>query len=165
MKRALVVMGVTGTGKTTIAQALARRIGAAFVEGDDLHSEANRAKMSTGVPLTDDDRRPWLKAVAAAIRDADVDAVATCSALRRSYRDLIRAETGCPVIFVHLSGDPTLIAERLAQRHGHFMPPSLLASQLATLEPPGADEPHVTVDIRDGIGVMVDDICRALDRC
>lgn len=164
MKRALVVMGVTGTGKTTIAQALARRIGATFIEGDNLHSEANRAKMSAGVPLTDADRRPWLKAVAAAIHGADADAVAACSALRRSYRDLIRAEAGCPVVFVHLAGDASVVAERLARRRGHFMPPSLLASQLATLEPPGADEPHVTADLREGIEVMVDGICRALDR-
>lgn len=115
--------------------------------------------MSAGISLTDDDRLPWLRAVAAAIRDSGAtEVVATCSALRRSYRDLIRAGAGCPVTFVHLSGDPTFIAERLAQRRGHFMPPSLLASQLATLEPPGAEEVHVTVDIRHEPETLVDEI-------
>lgn len=162
MKRAYVVMGVTGTGKSTVAKALAQRIGADFIEGDDLHSAASRAKMSAGIPLTDDDRWPWLSAVASAIHDSAGDAVATCSALRRRYRGLIRAEAGCPVVFVHLSGDPAVIADRLALRRGHFMPPTLLASQLATLEPPDADEPHVTADIRRGTEAIVSEICRAI---
>lgn len=164
MKRAYVVMGVTGTGKTTVARALAHRIGAAFIEGDDLHSDANRGKMAAGIPLTDADRLPWLGSVAASIRDSDANVVATCSALRRCYRDLIRAEAGCPVVFVHLDGDASVIADRLARRHGHFMPPSLLESQLETLEPPGSDEPHVTVGISRDTAALVDEVCHALGR-
>lgn len=156
-------MGVTGTGKSTVGIALSNRVGAPFIEGDDLHSDASRAKMARGNPLTDADRLPWLRAVAAAIRDTEAECVvATCSALRRRYRDLIRSEAGCRVVFVHLAGDASTIAERLARRQGHFMPPSLLASQLATLERPGADEPHVTVNIGEDTETILDGICRDL---
>lgn len=156
-------MGVTGTGKSTVGMSLAQRIGAVFIEGDDLHPGTNRAKMAGGIPLTDEDRLPWLSAVAAAICDAEADCVvAACSALRRRYRDLIRAGAGCPVVFVHLSGDASVIVGRLALRRGHFMAPSLLASQLATLEPPGLDERHVTVDIAQDMEPLLDGISRAL---
>jgi gluconokinase len=144
----LVVMGVAGSGKTTVAALLAGRLGAAFAEGDDFHSPANVAKMAAGHPLDDDDRWPWLRD----IRDwlvqqhaAGRAAVVPCSALKRAYRDLLRGAG--PVQFVHLTGSRELLTERIQSRAGHFMKPEMLASQLATLEPLGPDEPGFTVDI------------------
>lgn len=134
-----VIMGVSGCGKTSVGQALAARLGIGFVDADDLHPPANVAKMRAGVPLTDADRAPWLDRVAAVLHDR-APVVVACSALRRAYRDRLRAGAGGPVTFVHLSGDRALIAARMAARHGHYMPPALLDSQLATLEPPTADE-------------------------
>jgi gluconokinase len=142
----LVVMGVSGSGKSTVASLVAERLGWDFEEGDRLHPASNVAKMERGVPLDDDDRRPWLLTVAAWIDDhldRGVSGVITCSALKRSYRDLLRRDD---VVFVHLAGPDDLIGDRMSKRSGHFMPPSLLASQLATLEPPAADERHLTVD-------------------
>lgn len=145
----IVVMGVAAAGKTTVAEALARRLGCPLAEADAFHPAANVAKMSAGVPLDDADRWPWLRAIAAWIGEQDRagrTAVATCSALKRAYRDLLRAASP-RVVFVHLSGAPALLAARLAGRTGHFMPPSLLASQLATLEPLGPDERGVVLDV------------------
>ncbi|GAA3235254.1 gluconokinase [Pseudonocardia petroleophila] len=146
--RTLVVMGVSGVGKTSVAAELVRRTGWAFVEGDDLHPEANRAKMAAGHPLDDDDRWPWLRRIAAWIGEreaAGTGAVVTCSALRRTYRDLLR--DGHPSVhFVHLLAPETLISERLTARRGHYMPASLLGSQLATLEPLQDDEPGVGIE-------------------
>lgn len=143
----LVVMGVSGVGKTSVAAEIVERTGWAFVEGDDLHPAANRAKMSAGTPLDDDDRWPWLRQVAAWIGEqegAGRNAVVTCSALKRSYRELLR--DGHPSVrFVHLLAPAELIKSRVDSRQGHYMPPSLLASQLATLEPLGTDEPGVEV--------------------
>ncbi|AEG43512.1 gluconokinase [Isoptericola variabilis] len=145
----VVVMGVAGSGKTTVATLLAARLGVEYAEADEFHSPENIAKMSAGTPLTDADRAPWL----AAIRDwltAEADAgrpgVVTCSALKRSYRDVLRSARG-RVRFVHLTGTPELLAERMAHRSGHFMPTSLLPSQLATLEPLGDDEDGLAVDV------------------
>lgn len=144
----LVVMGVSGVGKTSVARELVARTGWAFVEGDELHSQANRAKMAAGTPLDDDDRWPWLRRVAGRIGDheaAGASVVVTCSALRRAYRDLLR--DGHPSVrFVHLLASPELIAERLGARRAHYMPASLLASQLTTLEPLGNDEPGIGVE-------------------
>jgi len=143
--RVLVVMGVSGSGKSTLAATVAEQLGWDLAEGDDMHPAANVAKMQAGTPLTDEDRWPWLDVVATWIRahiDAGTPGVVTCSALKRSYRDVLRAPG---VVFVHVAGDPGLIAERMAARSGHFMPTSLLASQLAALEPPQPDEPHLTV--------------------
>ncbi|PZE65664.1 gluconokinase [Curtobacterium sp. MCBD17_021] len=143
--RVLVVMGVSGSGKSTVAAMVADELGWAFAEGDDMHPEANVAKMQAGTPLTDEDRWPWLDVVADWIRghlDAGTNGVVTCSALKRSYRDVLRASG---VVFVHVAGDRSLLEQRMSSRSGHFMPTSLLASQLATLEPPQADEAHVTV--------------------
>ena len=143
----LVVMGVSGTGKSTVAGLLAGHLGWRFEEGDDLHPEANVEKMERGVPLTDDDRWPWLDRIGAWI-DAQTDAgepgIITCSALRRAYRDRLRRPN---VVFVFLSGTREVIQRRMAARSGHFMPLSLLESQLATLEPPGDDERVITVDL------------------
>jgi gluconokinase len=140
-----VVMGVSAAGKTRIGRMLAEAIGARFVEGDDLHPPENRAKMAAGVPLTDEDRWPWLDRVGAALAEGEPPVVAACSALRRAYRDRLRAAAP-GAVFLHLSAEPARLAERIAAREGHFMPPSLLDSQLATLEPPGADERALRVD-------------------
>ena len=145
----LVLMGVSGCGKTTVAQILAARLNWAFEEGDALHPQANVDKMAAGHPLDDADRAPWLAKVADWV-DARVDAgecgVITCSALKRSYRALIDRR-GQGVEFVYLHGSRELIAQRLGARHGHFMPSSLLASQFAALEEPGPDEPAIRVEI------------------
>lgn len=145
----VVVMGVTGSGKTTVATELARRLDWDFTEGDDHHPPANVAKMRAGIPLDDADRLPWLRELAAWIGEheqAGRSCVLTCSALRRSYRDVLRG-AGARVRFVHLTGSPELLAQRIGSRTGHFMPPSLLASQLSTLEPLQPDEDGVAVDV------------------
>jgi gluconokinase len=144
----LVVMGVSGVGKSSVAAELVERTGWEFVEGDDLHPERNRAKMTAGTPLDDEDRWPWLRRVAGWIGDQEAagrSAVVTCSALRRSYRDLL-CEGHPSVWFVHLLAPPELIAARVNARTGHYMPASLLKSQLATLEPLQPDEPGMGVD-------------------
>ncbi len=134
----IVVMGVSGSGKTSVAAALAKRLAVPFLEGDTLHSDANHAKMAAGLPLDDADRAPWLAAVADWMA-AHPAGVVACSALRRAYRDRLRE--GAPAArFVLLHPPPAVLEARLAQRTGHFMPPSLLPSQLATLEMPDADE-------------------------
>lgn len=147
----VVIMGVAGSGKTTLALELTRRLGWPYAEADDFHPPANVAKMAAGVPLTDEDRWPWLEA----IRDwltvqarAGRSTVVTCSALRLAYRDVLREAEG-RVRFVHLTADPALLSARLARRSGHFMPATLLASQLATLETlvPGEDGVVIVVDV------------------
>jgi gluconokinase len=155
---AIVVMGVSGSGKTSIGEGLAAHLGMPLLEGDQFHPKANIAKMSSGTPLTDDDRWPWLDAIAAAMRDAPDGVIVTCSALRRVYRDRLRERAGRPVLFVFLDGAKETIAARLADRKGHFMPPSLLASQFATLEPPGAGEPGI---VRVSIDPPVDAVVAA----
>ena len=135
----VVVMGVSGSGKTTVAADLAEALGGRYIEGDVLHSQANRAKMSAGEALTDDDRWSWLDAVAAALVAGEGPAVASCSALRRVYRDRLREGAG-PLRFIWLDGSFELIARRMRMREDHFMPPELLTSQFATLEPPGPEE-------------------------
>ncbi|MCS3442460.1 gluconokinase [Microbacterium phyllosphaerae] len=143
----IVVMGVSAAGKSTVGRLLATDLGLAFLDADDLHPASNRAKMSAGTPLTDDDRMPWLDRVSdeLATRSAS-GAVIACSALRRVYRDRIR-ERVPGVVFVHLHGDDALLAERATGRTDHFMPPSLLRSQLDTLEMLDADETGVVVDV------------------
>ncbi len=145
----VVVMGVSGVGKSHVAAALAAATGWTFLEGDSLHSAANRARMSGGLPLTDADRAPWLAAVAGWIGEREAageNGVLSCSALRRSYRDALRA--GHPSVwFAHLTAPPDVLERRLRARTGHFMPASLLASQLATLEPLQPDEPGITVEV------------------
>ncbi len=144
-------MGVSGSGKSLIGAAFARALGIDFVEGDDYHSAENVQRMSREVPLTDDDRVRWLRSLAVRIRetkDAGTGLVMTCSALKRSYRDVLRAQAS-ELRFVFLRGPRALLAERLASRRGHFMPPSLLDSQLATLEEPSPDEHAWVCDIRE----------------
>lgn len=147
--RVLVLMGVSGCGKTTVAALLAGNYGWDFEEGDALHPQANVDKMHAGHPLTDEDRWPWLEKVADWIEtqlDAGKNGVVTCSALKRSYREILNRR-GSGVHFVYLAGSRETIKARLASRHGHFMPASLLDSQFADLEEPAADEPALRVDI------------------
>jgi gluconokinase len=144
-----VIMGVSGTGKTTLATLLAQALGWPSAEGDDFHSAANKAKMHSGHPLTDADRLPWLQEIAAWIHGREVagsGGIITCSALKRSYRDILRTGNA-DVRFVCLVGSRELLHKRLDERQGHFMPAALLDSQLATLEPLGPDEPGVTIDV------------------
>jgi len=158
-----IVMGVSGSGKTTIGARLARALGSEFVEGDDLHPPDNVQRMTAGIPLTDDDRRGWLLAIAARLREAKrarIGLVVSCSALKRSYRDLLRSVGEAEVRFVYLAGSRALFAERLAQRRGHFMPPSLLESQLAILEEPSPDEGPWVCDIRQAPDAIVADLVK-----
>ena len=143
----LVIMGVSGSGKSTVAGILAGQLGWDLEEGDDLHPAANVAKMSQGIPLTDDDRWPWLDRVSSWITEhttAGIPGIITCSALKRIYRDRMRGEN---VVFVHLTGDKDTIGRRISARQDHFMPPALLDTQIATLEPPGPDEKVLEVDL------------------
>ncbi|WP_427007946.1 gluconokinase [Pseudarthrobacter sp. H2] len=152
----LLVMGVSGSGKSTVAALLAGRLGWAFEEGDALHPQTNIDKMAPGHPLTDGDRYPWLEKVAEWVDrrlDHGENGVITCSALKRSYRNIINRR-GSGVVFVFLSGSPETISARLAERHGHFMPPSMLASQFADLEEPSQDEPGIRFDVGPAPGVI-----------
>jgi gluconokinase len=146
---AIIVMGVSGSGKSTIGALLAERLGWPFADADGFHPAANVTKMAAGQPLTDEDRWPWLDAIAAHIgasRTAGQPVVVACSALRRAYRERLRAGHG-DLIFLHLSGAPEVIATRQAARQGHFMPPSLMASQFATLEDPAEEADAVIVSV------------------
>ena len=160
----LVVMGVSGVGKTVVARALAARTGWVFQEGDDLHTEANRQKMAAGHPLVDDDRWPWLRRIAAWIGEREAareGAVITCSALKRAYRDVLRA--GHPSArFVHLVAADAVVAERIGHRRGHYMPASLLRSQLDTLEPLEPDEPGLRVGTEGDPDAAADRVLVAL---
>lgn len=158
-------MGVSGAGKSTVGDALARALGWRFVEGDAFHGHANRDKMAAGIALGDADRWPWLDAIGDEIERIDrsgAHAVLACSALRRRYRDRLRRRAGT-LRFVLLRGSARSIGRRLAARAGHYMPASLLASQLDTLEPPAADEAGLTVDVDLPIADVVDRIVAALD--
>lgn len=149
----VVVMGVSGCGKTTVGRLLARHLGLAFIEGDELHPPRNVALMASGTPLTDEDRVDWLAAVGRALVQHPGGAVASCSALRHRYRDQLR-QIVPGVVFVHLHGSRALLAQRLSQRKGHYMPASLLDSQLQTLEPPTPDEAAWPLDIEDAPEVL-----------
>jgi gluconokinase len=152
----VVVMGVTGSGKSTVGMALAERLGVPFADADDFHSPENVAKMRAGTPLDDNDRLPWLRAIAAWLREQR-DAVVTCSALKRAYRDILRE--GAPdVLFLHLDGDKETVRQRVAGRAGHFMPESLVDSQFAALEPLTADEHGIVVDFARPVEEIVDEV-------
>jgi carbohydrate kinase (thermoresistant glucokinase family) len=157
-------MGVSGSGKTTIGEQLAARIGWRYEDADTFHPASNVAKMSAGQPLTDDDRWPWLRAIAAEIDRAAAAGervVIGCSALRRVYRDVL-VHGRNDVRIIYLQGTQALIADRLDHRKGHFMPPGLLTSQFKTLEPPTPDEHAVTASIDAPVETIVDDILRQL---
>ena len=161
---ALIVMGVSGAGKSTVGEALGARLGWRYEDGDTFHPESNVAKMRAGHPLTDEDRWPWLRAIATEIDRVCIGGdhvVIACSALRRAYRDvLVHGRKDVRLVF--LDGSEPLIGDRLSHRKGHFMPPGLLTSQFATLEPPGADEPAVRVSIDAPVETIVDDIVNQL---
>jgi gluconokinase len=160
----VVLMGVTGSGKSSVMAPLARRLRAVSAEGDAFHPDANVRKMAAGMPLTDEDREPWLQAIADWIgaREAEsVDAVVTCSALRRRYRDVLRK--GHPSVrFVHLRAPRAVLERRLAARTGHYMPASLLPSQLDTLEPLGPEEPGFEVGVDRPPSQIADEIAERL---
>ncbi|QOC91787.1 gluconokinase [Micromonospora craniellae] len=162
--RHIVVMGVSGAGKTTVAQGVAALTGLVFAEADEFHSESNVARMSAGVPLDDDARWPWLRALAGWMAErhrAGVSTVLACSALKRSYRDVLRQ--GPPSVdFVHLDGPTETIRQRMSLRAGHYMPASLLDSQTATLEPLWRDERGVVLDLQLSTGELIEAAVRRL---
>jgi gluconokinase len=152
----LTVMGVSGSGKTTVGAALAQRLRVPYADADDFHPPENVAKMSAGVPLDDTDRLPWLRAIGEWLSArAAGGGVISCSALKRSYRDVLR-DAAPQQLFVHLAGTPEVVARRVAGRPGHFMPASLVQSQFATLEPLGDDEHGVTLDLDRPVDEIVE---------
>jgi gluconokinase len=160
----VIVMGVSGTGKSSVAEALARQLGSRFVEGDALHPESNVRKMAAGTPLTDEDRWPWLDFIVEALREEAArggSLVVTCSALKRSYREVLAAN-GARTVFVHLAGSRELIASRLGGREGHFFPQALLDSQFDTLEPLDPEEDGFAVDVAAPLEQEVEEVLERL---
>jgi gluconokinase len=156
----VVVMGVSGSGKSTVGAALAARLGVPFEDGDDLHPPENVAKMASGVPLDDADRHPWLERIGAWLAEHRDGGVIACSALTRAYRDQLR--THCPEVdFLHLDGSPEVIARRQAGRRGHFMPASLLPTQILTLETLTPEESGIVVDIDQPVDAIVEEYVAA----
>ena len=153
MSLRVVIMGVSGCGKSSVGEGLAVRLGIPYRDGDDLHPPANVEKMRDGTPLTDKDRWPWLDRIAEVLADG-APVIVGCSALRRAYRDRLRASAGGPVRFIHLTGSRALIAGRMAARTGHYMPPGLLDSQFAALEPPGLEEARA-IDIDQPLAAII----------
>ncbi|CCE99470.1 IdnK (plasmid) [Sinorhizobium fredii HH103] len=160
--RRMVLMGVAGCGKSSVGAALAARLGAVYRDGDDLHPAENIAKMSKGIPLEDADRWPWLTRVSEALAAGTGPTIIGCSALKRAYRQHIESKAGGPVTFIHLAGTVEVIEKRMKERQGHFMPPALLSSQFAALEPPGPDENAISVDIDQPLDAVVEAIAAQL---
>lgn len=160
--RVFVVMGSTGCGKSTVGQALAHRIEAVFIEGDDHHTPENKAKMASGTPLSDADRWPWLSHLSDTLSSADGPVVLSCSALKKQYRQFITDKVGEPVLFVYMHGSKETLAKRLSARQGHFMNTTLLDSQLATLEIPDSTEFSIQISIDQSIDNIMDELSRAL---
>jgi gluconokinase len=161
----MVIMGVSGSGKSTVGELLGQRLGVPFIDGDDLHPAANKEKMRTGIPLDDDDRRPWLQEIGRTLQahqQAGHGVIVACSALKRRYRDLLR-EHAPEVLFLHLEGSADTLAARMAARNHEFMPATLLASQLDALEPLDPDERHVLLDVRRSPAAIAETVCVALD--
>ncbi|MDK1377929.1 MULTISPECIES: gluconokinase [unclassified Sinorhizobium] len=160
----LIVMGVSGSGKSSVGERIAKAYGYPFIEGDALHPPENIKKMSEGVPLTDDDRWPWLAAIGRKLAESPGPAVVACSALKLSYRQKLRESAPGELAFVYLHGTETVLAERMQHRTGHFMPPSLLKTQLATLEDPTGEENTVAIDIDQPLNAIVDEALAALGK-
>jgi gluconokinase len=164
---AVVVMGVSGAGKTTVGKALAAALGAEFIDGDDLHSDAARAKMAAGHALTDEDRWPWLDRVGARLADGLATGGATiiaCSALKRAYRDRIRAAAGPALRFVYLDATPEAMRRRVAARRGHYMPASLVDSQFAALEPPDGETDVIAISAEADLDTAIPQLAERLRR-
>lgn len=164
----MVVMGVTGSGKSTIGRAVANALNAPFLEGDKFHPSGNIAKMSAGIALQDEDRWPWLDALGTALGAAAREhglAVAACSALKRSYRDRLRIKAQTPLLLVSLRADPKIIGRRMTMRPGHFMPASLLNSQLETFEVPDATEDALHYDCDEPVDRIVRSVCEQIAKC
>ncbi|MCU1517128.1 MAG: transferase [Pseudarthrobacter sp.] len=162
----IVIMGVSGSGKSTVGGLLGHRLGVPFIDGDDLHPAANKEKMRAVSPLDDHDRRPWLQEIGrtlAAHQQDGTGVIVACSALKRRYRDLLR-EHAPDVLFLHLEGSADTLAARMAARNHEFMPAALLASQLAALEPLDPDERHVLLDLRQSPAELVDQAAAAVER-
>ncbi len=160
----MVVMGVSGSGKSTVGALLGQRLGVPFIDGDDLHPARNKHKMGAGIPLDDDDRRPWLQAIGRTLESYQQEegaVIVACSALKRRYRDLLR-EHAPEVLFLHLEGSMDTLAARMAARNHEFMPATLLASQLEALEPLESDEAHVRLDVRQSPAELAQQVVKAL---
>lgn len=151
----MIVMGVAGSGKSSVGEALAARIGAVYIDADALHPPSSIDKMSRGIALTDEDRLPWLREVGRRLKEGAGRMIIGCSALKRAYREIISAEAGHLVTFIYLAGSRELIAERMSRRASHFMPTSLLDSQFTALEEPAADENAIRVDIDQPLDALV----------
>lgn len=161
----MVIMGVSGSGKSTVGELLGRRMGVPFIDGDDLHPATNKEKMRAGIPLEDADRRPWLQEIGRTLGEHQEERkgiIIACSALKRRYRDLLR-EYAPEVVFIHLEGAMDILAERMAARSHEFMPGTLLASQLEALEPLDPDERQLILDVRHTPPVLVDEASQALE--
>lgn len=161
----MVIMGVSGSGKSTVGRLLGERLGVPFLDGDDLHPAANKDKMRTGTPLDDDDRRPWLQEIGRTLQahqKGGAGVIVACSALKRRYRDLLR-EHAPDVLFLHLQGAADTLSARMAARHHEFMPATLLASQLEALEALEADERHVLLDVRQSPAELADQAAAAVE--
>lgn len=161
----VVAMGVSATGKTSVGEKMAEELGYDFIEGDEYHPRSNIDKMASGVPLTDEDRMPWLAALSDLVAERDAagtSTVLTCSALRRSYRDILRSAVSAETFFVHLHAPFEVLEERMSHRSRHFMPSSLLKSQFETLEPLDPDETGVLVDVSPPVGVVVAEAVNAV---
>ncbi|WP_417413262.1 gluconokinase [Hoeflea sp.] len=157
-------MGVSGCGKTSVGEGLSKSTGIRFIDGDALHPKANVDKMSAGNPLTDEDRWPWLEAIGREFAKSPEPLIIGCSALKRSYRDRIRHQAGAMVTFIHLTGTREVIGKRMQARKDHFMPPALLDSQFAALEPPTADEDSISIDIDQPLEAIIAQAAEHLSR-
>lgn len=166
-ERIIIVMGVSSSGKSTVGDAVGKRLAMPFLDGDRYHPDANVEKMRAGIPLTDEDRWPWLERLAVALRraaDQSGMAIGACSALRRVYRDFLVEKAGEPILFVYLQGSKDVIAARIAARQHEFMPASLLDSQFATLEEPSNDEDALVVPVTETVPTMVRRVLATLGR-
>lgn len=163
MSHQIIVMGVSGCGKSTIGQSLADKLGATFYDGDNYHPQSNIDKMASGTPLNDDDRRPWLEKLADVIKNTEGNSVTACSALKQQYRDILR--TAGNVTFIYLEGTKETLLERITARSNntdHFMPSTLLDSQLTTLESPSTESNTITVSIEPSIPTIIENVLSKL---